>query len=168
MCGRDKKYQHLWVTTVHPYGGLLLVATNRGIGRLLLGGTEDKLVETFTRQYGSDVEIQNEQRSPWVERIVAYLQGSEHDLSDLPLDIGGTPFQRTVWEVLRAIDYGKTRTYGDIAHQLKTSARAVGGACAQNPVPLLIPCHRVVASRGKLGGYVDTEIKRALLDLERG
>jgi methylated-DNA-[protein]-cysteine S-methyltransferase len=71
---------------------------------------------------------------------------------DLPMESAGTPFQRRVWEVLRAIPSGETRTYGALAAELGTSPRAVGGACRANPVPLVVPCHRVVAADG-LGGF---------------
>jgi methylated-DNA-[protein]-cysteine S-methyltransferase len=70
----------------------------------------------------------------------------------LPLVPRGTPFQRRVWEVLSRIPAGRARTYGEIARELGTSARAVGAACRANPLPILVPCHRVVAADG-LGGY---------------
>ncbi len=71
---------------------------------------------------------------------------------DLPLNIRGTVFQRTVWGSLRGIRAGETRAYGELAAQLDTGARAVGNACSQNPLPLIIPCHRVVSVSG-IGGY---------------
>jgi methylated-DNA-[protein]-cysteine S-methyltransferase len=89
----------------------------------------------------------------------------------LPLQLSGTEFQRTVWERLRAIPPGSTRTYGEIAHELNSSPRAVGNACRANPVPIVIPCHRVVAVGG-IGGYAGATsgrrlaIKRWLLEHE--
>ncbi|CAK0774562.1 Methylated-DNA--protein-cysteine methyltransferase [Gammaproteobacteria bacterium] len=71
---------------------------------------------------------------------------------DLPLAGRGTPFQHRVWEALRTIPPGQVLTYGNLAQQLGTSARAVGGACGANPVPIVVPCHRVVAANS-LGGY---------------
>jgi methylated-DNA-[protein]-cysteine S-methyltransferase len=71
---------------------------------------------------------------------------------DLPLAPAGTDFQRSVWDCMLAIPPGRTRSYGDIARELGSSARAVGNACRANPIPLLIPCHRVVAKTG-LGGF---------------
>ncbi|MCU0970746.1 MAG: methylated-DNA--[protein]-cysteine S-methyltransferase [Gammaproteobacteria bacterium] len=85
-----------------------------------------------------------------VEALQRYFRTGE--LADLPLAPAGTPFQRRVWERLQRISRGCTATYGELARELRTSPRAVGGACRANPVPLLIPCHRVVA-RGGLGGY---------------
>ncbi len=70
----------------------------------------------------------------------------------IPLQLSGTAFQKKVWEALLDIPSGETRTYGDLARQLQSGSRAVGGACRRNPVPLLVPCHRVVAANGD-GGF---------------
>jgi methylated-DNA-[protein]-cysteine S-methyltransferase len=87
-----------------------------------------------------------------------------------PLDVrAATPFQRAVWDALRAIPYGETRTYSDVARAIGRpgAARAVGGACGANPWPIIVPCHRVVASDGTLGGYsAGLKWKRLLLRLE--
>jgi AraC family transcriptional regulator of adaptative response/methylated-DNA-[protein]-cysteine methyltransferase len=91
-------------------------------------------------------------------------------LPSLPLDVQGTPFQRQVWEALRAIPAGERRTYGELAASLgrPSGARAVANACAANPVAIVIPCHRVVRGDGELGGYRwGAERKRALLAAER-
>jgi methylated-DNA-[protein]-cysteine S-methyltransferase len=87
---------------------------------------------------------------------------------DLPLAPRGTAFQQRVWRALRAIPYGQTRSYADLAADLGSAARAVGQANAVNPIPIIIPCHRVVAANG-LGGYSGGDgllTKRALLELE--
>ena len=89
----------------------------------------------------------------------------------LPLVPVGTPFQQRVWAELQRIPYGSVRTYAEVARALGSPklARAVGGACAANPLPIVIPCHRVVASGGGLGGYsAGLEVKRLLLELESG
>ena len=72
----------------------------------------------------------------------------------LPLAPEGTPFRRRVWDALAAIPVGESRTYGEIARKLATAPRAIGGACGANPIALIIPCHRVVASQGSLGGFM--------------
>jgi methylated-DNA-[protein]-cysteine S-methyltransferase len=72
---------------------------------------------------------------------------------DLPLKPAGTAFQRRVWARLAAIPYGKVETYGALANKLRSAPRAVGGACGANPIPILIPCHRVLGANGGLGGY---------------
>ena len=84
----------------------------------------------------------------------------------------GTPFQRRVWQALRGIPSGSTCSYGELAHELGSSARAVGGACRRNPIPIVVPCHRVAAAAGGVGGFMgqrDGEaltIKQWLLDHE--
>ncbi len=102
------------------------------------------------------------------EELEAYFDGGASPF-DLPLAPRGSEFQRRVWARLVRIGFGRTVTYGHLATELQTASRAVGMACARNPIPLLIPCHRVVAANGHLGGYsgqggVDTKI--ALLRLE--
>lgn len=84
-----------------------------------------------------------------------------------PLRPRGTPFQQAVWEALKSIPYGQTRTYGEIAAQLHSSPRAVGAAVGRNPVSLMIPCHRAVGANGGLTGYAGgLDRKKWLLDLE--
>ena len=98
-----------------------------------------------------------------------YLDGTRTDF-DLPLDARGSGFQRRVWELIAEIPYGQTSTYGDLARRLggEVNARDVGGAVGRNPLSILIPCHRVVGSSGKLTGYAGgLTRKRALLDLEQ-
>ena len=91
---------------------------------------------------------------------------------DLPIRFrGGSAFEYSVWEAMRSIPYGETWTYGDLAARVGGVARAVGGACGRNPIPVVVPCHRVVGSSGKLVGFSGgegVESKRQLLDLERG
>jgi methylated-DNA-[protein]-cysteine S-methyltransferase len=99
-----------------------------------------------------------------------YLDGGRQAF-DLPLAPAGTTFQRKVWTLLTQIPHGTTATYGDIAAQAGQpgAARAVGGACHHNPIPVFIPCHRVVAAGGKLGGFgLGLPLKQRLLKLEQG
>lgn len=93
------------------------------------------------------------------------------DFDDVTLAIDGTPFQMAVWRVTRAIPRGETRTYGQLAAQIghPGSARAVGAAEGANPVPIVVPCHRVVGANGDLTGFGGgLALKRRLLELERG
>ena len=85
-------------------------------------------------------------------QITAYVKDADFPL-DVPIRLSGTPHQRKVWQALRTISPGTTLTYGDLAQQLSSSPRAVGGACGDNPIPLFIPCHRVVAQNG-VGGFM--------------
>lgn len=89
---------------------------------------------------------------------------------DLPLAPPGTAFQKKVWDVMNTIPFGQTLTYGEVATRLGTSPRAVGLACGRNPIPIIIPCHRILGSNGSLGGYSGldgVETKRTLLRLEK-
>lgn len=85
-------------------------------------------------------------------QLDAYFDG-ERRAFDLPLAPAGSPFQRSVWKLIAAIPFAETRAYGALARRLGSAPRAVGGACGRNPLPLLIPCHRVVGAGGTLGGY---------------
>lgn len=106
------------------------------------------------------------------EQLKAYLANPDTRF-DLPLALEGTPFQRKLWEALCRIPRGKTRTYGDLARELDGEARTVGQACGDNRLPVVIPCHRVVAADGiggfahSTGGYL-LEAKRWLLAHELG
>lgn len=104
------------------------------------------------------------------DRLQDYFDGKPVSF-DLPLAPQGTAFQRVVWEALRRIPAGETRSYAEIAREVGCrAARAVGRANGANPIPILIPCHRVVAADGRLGGYSGADglaTKRYLLDLER-
>ncbi len=104
------------------------------------------------------------------DQLLEYLAGRRRDF-DLPLDPEGTPFQKSVWEALRAIPWGTTRTYGQIAAAIgrPKAVRAVGQANNRNPIAIFIPCHRVVGADGALTGYAGgLDMKQKLLELERG
>lgn len=98
-----------------------------------------------------------------------YFCGGQPDFSLVPLRAEGTLFQQEVWKALLTIPYGETRTYGQIAHMIgrPKAVRAVGGACGRNPLPILVPCHRVVGADGSLTGFsCGLDRKRFLLSLE--
>ncbi len=104
------------------------------------------------------------------KELVEYLAGSRRQF-DFPIDLQGTPFEMEVWTALQSIPYGSTVTYGELAAGLGKpgAARAVGSANGRNPIPIVVPCHRVIAAGGKLGGYGGgLTLKRQLLDLEAG
>ncbi len=103
-----------------------------------------------------------------VRQVEEFLAG-RRETFDLPLDLRGTPFQLAVWRELLRIPYGEVRSYGEVARAIgrPRAVRAVGAANGANPLPLLVPCHRVVASGGRLGGYAGgLDLKRRLLAVE--
>ncbi len=117
-----------------------------------------------SRGAGTNGRHADEPMSDIEREIHRYLAG-ELTAVRLPYRAAGTPFQQAVWEQLRAIPYGTTATYGQIAARLGRpgAARAVGGACGANPVPLIIPCHRAVAAGGRLGGFTSGAWRKRLL-----
>lgn len=104
------------------------------------------------------------------DQLADYFDGRRQDFA-LPLAPAGTDFQRRVWKALYGIPYGEIRSYGDIAGTLSSSPRAVGTACGRNPIPVIIPCHRVVGADGRLTGYSGGDglaTKEFLIELEDG
>ena len=152
-----------------PLGRLLVAATERGICRIGLDDSDEVLEETLRHEYpAAEIRRDGGRLSPWLETLIHYLAGEQPHL-DLPLDIRATAFQWRVWEELRAIPFGQTRSYSAIARAIgqPQARRAVAQACKQNPVPLVIPCHRVVREDGDPGGYRwGPERKQRLLEQE--
>ena len=134
------------------------------------GDDDNTLIAALRDEYpAADIWPNDAGFGEWVEMLLGHLRG-DHPALDLPLDIQATAFQWRVWETLRAIPYGETRTYSEIAVAVGNpkAARAVARACATNPAPLVIPCHRVVREDGGLGGYRwGIERKEKLLAHER-
>jgi len=153
-----------------PLGRLLVAATGRGVCAVSLGDDDEALEAELRAEYpAAALARDDEGLGAAVAALVGYLDGARPSI-DLPLDVQATAFQRQVWEELRRIPYGETRTYLQIAEALGNpkAARAVGRACATNPVSLIVPCHRAVGSDGKLHGFRwAVERKQALLNLER-
>jgi methylated-DNA-[protein]-cysteine S-methyltransferase len=137
------------------------------IGDLTISAEDDAIVAL---DWGRG---RDQAQTPLLREAVAQLQDYFDGLRtsfDLPLAPEGSPFQQRVWAALRAIPPGETRSYGDLARLLNSSARAVGQANGRNPIPIIIPCHRVVASGGRIGGYSGgdgTSTKRILLGIEQ-
>ncbi|MFD4030680.1 methylated-DNA--[protein]-cysteine S-methyltransferase [Streptomyces sp. NPDC058637] len=147
-----------------PYGDLTLVATDGVLAGLYMTEQrhrppEETFGEPDPRPFGETV-----------RQLEAYFAGELTEF-DLPMNLHGTPFQRSVWAELERIPYGETRSYGELAEQLGKpgASRAVGLANGKNPVGIIVPCHRVVGASGSLTGYGGgLERKRRLLDFERG
>jgi AraC family transcriptional regulator of adaptative response/methylated-DNA-[protein]-cysteine methyltransferase len=152
-------------------GRLLVAITERGVCAVRMGD-DDAALEKDLREEFPHAEIARDDAAlrEIVEKILNHVDNNEPRL-DLPLDIRATAFQRQVWEKLRVIPYGQTVSYGEVAKALGKpgAVRAVGRACATNPVALVIPCHRVVREDQSLGGYRwGLERKKKLLERERG
>jgi AraC family transcriptional regulator of adaptative response/methylated-DNA-[protein]-cysteine methyltransferase len=158
-----------YAVTESPLGWLLVAATTKGVCAVRLGDSAGELEAGLVRELpAAKLNPNNGDLGRWVEFLLEYLRGEQPHL-DLPVDVRATAFQSRVWQALRAIPPGSTRTYSDVAAAIgqPRAVRAVGHACATNPVALIIPCHRVVREDGGLGGYRwGLDRKRKLLEQE--
>lgn len=165
--GRGAKISY----TVAPcsLGLLLVAATKRGLCAVKLGESDSALVDDLRKEYPSaEIHRADVTLSEAVDDLLNYLAGKQPDLQ-LPLDIQATAFQWRVWEHLRAIPYGETMSYGEVAKTMgqPKAVRAIARACATNPVALVIPCHRVIREDQGLGGYRwGLKRKKTLLEKE--
>ena len=159
-----------YATVESPLGWLLVGGTERGVCAVMLGDDPRSLGRTLRQDYpAASIEEDEGPIRSWAEAVLGYLNGWTPHL-DLPVDVRATAFQRRVWQELRKIPAGETRTYGEVAAAIDSpgAARAVGTACARNRVALVVPCHRVVPGGGGVGGYRwGPDRKRALLHMER-
>jgi len=161
------------VYTTYPWkvGELLIAATPQGICQIEFGKlqTDEMFVNTLKSISDSQVSRQDRRFERLCLTFDRYFAGQKVTFNE-PLDfLIGTEFQKKVWQEVSQIPYGQVRTYGEIAKEIGNpkAVRAVGGANGANPVPILVPCHRVVAAGGKLGGYGGgLDIKEYLLRLE--
>lgn len=154
-----------------PVGNILLLSKENTLIRLSIEGQKyyiDKADNKIPQKNDIEIFVQTKE---WLDR---YFEGKKPKISELKIDITGNEFRKNVWKILCEIPYGKTITYGEIARKVaknmnkKTmSAQAVGGAVGNNPISIIIPCHRVVGKNGNLTGYsggIDKKIQ--LLNIE--
>jgi methylated-DNA-[protein]-cysteine S-methyltransferase len=151
-----------WSAVLNPVSGITLhlVVTEMGIRRLGFG---ESTIANGASESGTLA-------AEAARQLDEYFSGRRRQF-DLPLDLEGTEFQQRVWKAVSGVPYGQTRSYAQIATTIGSPAavRAVGAANGANPVAIIVPCHRVVASGGGLGGYGGgLELKRRLLALEAG
>jgi AraC family transcriptional regulator of adaptative response/methylated-DNA-[protein]-cysteine methyltransferase len=154
-----------YVVTDSPLGPLLIAATDKGICRLTFGEDESALKRRFPN---AEIRPDDGTIAPWVEGALKAIR-TPSEAPDVPVDVRGTAFQEAVWQELRKIPLGETRSYADIAKAVGQpgAVRAVGTANGSNPVSVLVPCHRVIRSDGSLGGYGGgIENKKKLLAAE--
>jgi len=166
--GRDVEIKY--TISDSPLGRLLVAVTDKGVCSVAMGDRDIQL-ERALRDEFPEAKLTREETSlkQTVKHVLRHLEAKEPRL-DLPLDIRASAFQRQVWEKLRAIPYGQTLSYSDVAKALGKpgAVRAVGRACATNPVALVIPCHRVVREDQSLGGYRwGLDRKKKLLEQEK-
>jgi AraC family transcriptional regulator of adaptative response/methylated-DNA-[protein]-cysteine methyltransferase len=146
-----------WTVAPIPEGVALVGATARGLCSVLMGRDVEVLAGELHAEFPFASIARDDAGLSALAGLVSDLALGRRrpDADTLPLDVHATAFRRRVWEALRRIPAGQTRSYGEIAVEvgIPGAARAVGTACAENPVPIVVPCHRVVAANGRLGGY---------------
>ncbi|TWI56137.1 methylated-DNA--[protein]-cysteine S-methyltransferase [Halalkalibacter nanhaiisediminis] len=155
-----------------PLGRLTIVATDHGVCHIHFGELKTSIatLNAWLKKHGRKGELTHcmETIRPIREQLEDYFSGKRATF-DLPLDLCGTIFQKKVWNALKNIGYGKTKSYKEIAQEIGApkAVRAVGGANNKNPIPIIIPCHRVIGSNGNMVGYGGgLDKKEILLSLE--
>ena len=154
------------------FGRLGLYGTRLGLLSVVLPNESPAAAEARLVRVVGEIEFMDDPDSlrEALEQLEEYVDGTRRSF-DLTLDPRGTPFQRAVWDAVSAVEYGQTQSYGDIARAIGRPAavRAVGAANGANPLPVIIPCHRVIGSNGTLTGYGGgLDLKQRLLAFERG
>ncbi|MCF7823867.1 MAG: methylated-DNA--[protein]-cysteine S-methyltransferase [Candidatus Marinimicrobia bacterium] len=160
-----------YTATDSPVGRLYLAENNRYLCALSLGANAKESLFSYLRSVypAADLQASKPAFSEVISQLNEYFANQRTDF-DLPLIMQGTAFQKSVWDELLKIPYGRTVSYGELAERLDNpgAMRAVGAANGQNPIPIIIPCHRVIAADGSLGGYTGgLDIKHKLLELEQ-
>jgi AraC family transcriptional regulator of adaptative response/methylated-DNA-[protein]-cysteine methyltransferase len=163
--------QLTFATAPCSLGFVLVAASAKGVCAILLGDSPDKLAADLRALFPEATLCRGDTAFAETAAAVVALVDRPESQTAIPLDIRGTAFQRRVWEALRKIPAGETRSYGDLAAAIGApgAVRAVAGACAANKLAVAVPCHRIVRRDGSLSGYRwGPERKRALLNKEKG
>ncbi|MCX7919907.1 MAG: methylated-DNA--[protein]-cysteine S-methyltransferase [bacterium] len=171
---RKKTKNIIYYTAISStIGKLYLAATERGLARIRIGKNNDKslfLKELYALYPSCSIEENSVPFRKIIQLLNQYFSGKKINISRLSFDFSlGTPLQQSIWKILCQIPYGQLRSYQWIAEQINNpnAARAVGQATGKNPIPILVPCHRVINKNGTLGGYSGgINIKRKLLEIE--
>lgn len=156
-----------WAAYDSPLGVILAASDARGLAHLSIRGERREFI-SFLRAKGAEPVERPASFSALFRSLDRYFRGKVVEFR-VPLSLSGTSFDRAVWEGLKEIPRGSVATYGEVARGIGRpgAARAVGGACGRNPVPIIIPCHRVVAAGLRLGGFSGgVDVKKALLEME--
>lgn len=167
----DLPEELLWGTAETTLGTAGLILGPRGVKKIALPQPSEALtVERLGLDDSSSIARNQAALEPWLERIAAALRGEVELFEDWPLDWRGTtPFQRAIWTATRQIPWGQTRSYWWVAVRAGNprAARAVGQAMGANPIPIVVPCHRVIRADGQLGGFGGgVDLKRQMLKVE--
>ncbi|MBA2685607.1 MAG: bifunctional DNA-binding transcriptional regulator/O6-methylguanine-DNA methyltransferase Ada [Gemmatimonadaceae bacterium] len=149
-----------YMTAATSLGRLLVAATDRGVCAVTFGDDDAALEHALHSEYPLSTRVRvragagNVDLRGWMAEVTAHLEGADTGI-EVPIDVSGTAFQRRVWDELKRIPFGETRSYSEVAASIDAprAVRAVASACARNRVSIIIPCHRVMRETGALGGY---------------
>lgn len=160
-----------WTEFDSSVGAMRIASSERGVVYLQLPRENGRGFRGWTKRHAPKAELREdyEHNKAYVEQVTEYLAGKRQEF-DVPLDLRATDFQLEVYEALQQIRYGELRSYGEVASEIgrPTAVRAVGAANGANPIAIIVPCHRVIASNGHLHGYGGgLELKAHLLAMER-
>ncbi|MEG9439033.1 bifunctional DNA-binding transcriptional regulator/O6-methylguanine-DNA methyltransferase Ada [Edaphobacter sp. HDX4] len=162
-----------YATADSPLGRMLVAATEKGVCTIAFGNDDTELTDVLRGRFPNAALTHETPKSGWLSDAIDFITGQMGEnpgAASFPLDVRATAFQQRVWSALQQIPRGETRSYSQLAAQLgsPTATRAVAGACAANPVAIIVPCHRVVGKDGSLTGFRwGTERKRKLLEAEK-
>lgn len=159
-----------WSNLVWDGKKMHIAASSKGLCCIIWPKEPFEDLENWVRKHFPKASLVHdpERLAPYARQLEEYFEGQRRAF-DIPLDLRGTEFQRTVWQALQEIPYGTTKSYSDIAKAINRpkAVRAVGGAIGANPVPIVVPCHRVIGKDGSLTGFAGgLDIKRQLLKIE--
>ncbi len=148
---------------------VFVASTSKGVCAVDFLTSEQSFLKNLRKQFPGEITRDDRKNQKVLTQLTKYLKGELKNF-DCPLDMKGTSFEKKVWAALKRIPYGETRSYKGIAKSIghPKAFRAVGNANGSNPIPLIIPCHRVIESNGGLGGFGHgLKVKKRLLDLEK-
>lgn len=159
-----------WGCLIYKEWEFYLAATDRGLCHILLPNESFDILESWVAKHFPQTPLNHDQErlAPYIVELDDYFRG-KRQIFNFPLDLRGTEFQKDVWKALLNIPYGTTKSYSDIAIEINRpkAVRAVGAANGANPIPIVIPCHRVIGKDGSLTGFRGgLELKKELLKLE--
>jgi methylated-DNA-[protein]-cysteine S-methyltransferase len=160
-----------YTTMDSSIGRLVIASTNRGLIRIMLPreNNSDSLARLQEAYPGQSIIEDSDKNRDAVKQLREYFEGTRTVFS-LPLELRGTEFQKSVWRTVARVPYGQTKSYGDIAREIRKpkACRAVGAANGANPIPIVIPCHRIIGSDGSMTGFGGgIPLKEKLLRMEK-
>ena len=166
---KGRRREVLYAQVDWDFAPVFVAVSGGKIFRISIGRSEEEFLRELESKWGTHPVRKNLGLNPFIKPLRDYLSGQERKL-DIPIKfMEGTPFQRAVWKALMEIPWGEVRSYKWVAERVGAGKgyRAVGAACGANPLPIIVPCHRVISASGRIGGYSGgVEVKVRLLQLE--